>query len=253
MRLALIAAACAGILSVGTAAAQTAEPATPPPQHWSFGGVFGTYDLASAQRGFQVYKEVCSNCHSMNLLHYRDLAGIGLNADQIKAIAASVEVPGGYDDSGQPVNRPGLPSDVFKAPFPNPKAAAAANGGAIPPDQSLILNARENGANYIYALLNGYSDPPPGFKMSEGMYYNKYFPGNQIHMPHPLNEDQVTYADGTKATVPQMAHDVVTFLAWTSNPELVQRKQMGVRIVLFLMMMTGLTYAVKRKVWADVH
>lgn len=235
------------------AVAQNLEPPSPPPQRWSFSGPFGAFDLAAAQRGFQVYKEVCSACHSMNLLHYRDLAGIGLNEAQIKAVAASVEVPGGLNDNGEPITRPGLPSDTFKAPFPNDKAAAAANGGAIPPDQSLLVNAREDGANYIYAILNGYGEPPAGMKIAEGLYYNKYFPGNQIRMPEPLHDDQVTYADGTKATVPQMSHDVVTFLTWAANPEMVQRKQIGVRVVLFLVFMTGLTYMVKRKVWARGH
>jgi ubiquinol-cytochrome c reductase cytochrome c1 subunit len=242
-----------GALIAVPALAQNQEPPSPPAQRWSFSGPFGTFDLAAAQRGFQVYKEVCSACHSMNLLHYRDLAGIGLSEAQIKAIAASVEVPGGLNDNGEPITRAGLPSDTFKAPFPNDKAAAAANGGAIPPDQSLLVNAREGGPNYIYAILTGYGEPPAGMKIQEGLYYNKYFPGNQIHMPEPLHDDQVTYADGTKATVPQMAHDVVTFLTWAANPEMVQRKQIGVRAVLFLVFMTGLTYMVKRKVWASAH
>jgi len=242
-----------GALIAIPAMAQNQEPPAPPAQRWSFSGPFGAFDLAAAQRGFQVYKEVCSACHSMNLLHYRDLAGIGLNEAQIKAVAASVEVPGGLNDSGEPITRPGLPSDTFKAPFPNDKAAAAANGGAIPPDQSLLVNAREGGANYIYAILNGYGEPPANMKIAEGLYYNKYFTGNQIRMPEPLHDDQVTYADGTKATVPQMAHDVVTFLTWAANPDMVHRKQIGVRVVLFLVFMTGLVYTVKRKVWARAH
>ncbi len=249
---ALLAGAFAALLA-GPALAQEAEAPTPPPQHWSFDGVFGTYDLAAAQRGFLVYQQVCSNCHSMNLLHYRDLAGIGLSADQIKAVAASVSVPLGLNDNGEPVTGPGLPSSQFRAPFANEKAARAANGGALPPDQSLLVNARPDGSNYIYALLNGYEDPPAGFKLQNGMHYNKYFPGHQIAMAPPLQPDQVEFADGTKATVPQMAHDVVTFLSWASNPEMVQRKQIGVRIVLFLALMTGVTYVVKRKVWADQH
>lgn len=249
MKLALAAVLGTALVS-GVASAQMSMPEVPS-QQWSFQGPFGTFDLAAAQRGFQVYKEVCSTCHSMNLVHYRDLTGIGLSTEQIKAVAASVDVPT-LDDSGQPATRTGTPADVFKAPYPNVKAASAANGGAVPPDQSLIVNARENGPNYIYALLNGYVDPPAGFKLQDGLYYNKWFVGNQIHMPQPLHDEQVTYADGTKATIPQMAHDVVTFLAWTSNPEMVTRKQTGVRMVLFFLMMTGLTYAVKRKIWADV-
>lgn len=221
-------------------------------QPWSWQGPFGTFDLAAAQRGFQVYSEVCSTCHSMNHLHYRDLAGIGLSTDQIKAIAAAVTVPQGLDDQGNPKQGPATPADQFRAPFPNEKAAAVAYGTA-PPDLSLMVNAREGGPNYVYSILNGFSDPPPGFKLQQGLNYNKYFPGNQIHMPQPLHDGQVTFADGTPNTIPQMSHDVVTFLAWAANPELVQRKQIGWRVVLFLVVMTGLTYAVKRKVWSDVH
>jgi ubiquinol-cytochrome c reductase cytochrome c1 subunit len=248
----------AAIVAFGTLAslpafAQFAETPAPPAQNWSFDGAFGTFDRASAQRGFEVYQQVCSACHSMKLMHYRDLAGIGLSDDQIKAIAASVTVPGGVDDSGQPIERPGLPSDTFKSPFPNDKAAQAANGGAIPPDQSVLVSARDGGPDYIDALLTGYTQPPAGMKVADGLYYNEYFPGHQIHMPPPLHDNAVSFADGTKATVPQMAHDVTTFLTYASNPEMEQRKQMGVKVVLFLALMTGLTYAVKRQVWADVH
>ena len=224
-----------------------------PHEQWSFSGIFGGLDLASAQRGFQVYNEVCSSCHSMNLLHYRDLAGIGLTAQQIKDIAASKTVPGPLDDNGDETTRPGTPADVFKDPYKNEKAAGAAFGGAAPPDQSVLLNAREGGADYIYGILTGYEDPPKGFKVPDGLYYNKYMPGHLIHMPQPLHDDQVTYADGTKATVAQEAHDVTTFLYWTSNPEAVTRKRMGVRVVLFLVLMAGLTYTVKRQIWSDVE
>jgi ubiquinol-cytochrome c reductase cytochrome c1 subunit len=248
---ALFAAALATCLTTGARAEDEAPPL--PSETWSFSGAFGGLDLAAAQRGFQVYNEVCSACHSMNLLHYRDLAGIGLTAEQIKAVAASKDVPGPLNDQGEPTTVPGTPASVFKAPFPNEKAAAAANGGAIPPDQSVLENAREGGADYIYAILTGYADPPAGFKLQEGLYYNTYFPGHQIRMPQPLHDDQVTYADGTKATVAQEAHDLATFLHWTANPEEIQRKQIGWRMVLFFGMMAGLTYAVKRQIWSDVH
>jgi ubiquinol-cytochrome c reductase cytochrome c1 subunit len=242
-----------------------AEAPTPPSQHWSFQGPFGSLDLAAAQRGFQVYSEVCSVCHSLEYLHYRDLRGIGLTADQIKAVAAAVTVPQGLDDNGEPKEGPATPADQFKVPYPlanplqigvthtNEKADRAAHNGALPPDLSLIVNAREDGPNYIYAVLTGFADPPPGFQMMEGMNYDKYFPGHQIAMPQPLHDEQVTYADGTKATVEQMSHDVVTFLYWAANPDMVQRKQMGWRWVLFFLVMAGLTYAVKRKVWTDIH
>ena len=224
-----------------------------PKEAWSFNGPFGTYDRASLQRGFQVYNQVCSNCHSMKLLYYRDLTGIGLSAEQVKAVAASHEIGGSTDESGQPIERPALPSDHFKSPFPNDKAARAANGGALPPDQSLIVKAREGHADYVHALLNGYRDPPEGMKVPPGQYYNEYYPGHLLAMPPPLSDDQVTYADGTKATVEQMSRDVTQFLTWTSNPEMEARKRMGVKAVLFLTLMTGLTYAVKKKVWKDVH
>lgn len=245
----------AGLLTgaVAVTAASAQEAPKPPKQHWSFESIFGTYELGSAQRGFQVYSEVCSNCHSMHLLHYRDLTGIGLETEQVKAIAAGFTVSQGLDDSGNPKEGPATPADQFRSPFPNEKAARAANGGALPPDLSLIVNAREGGADYIYALMTGYADPPAGFTMQEGMNYNKMFAGHQIAMPQPLHDDQVAYADGTKASIEQEARDVATFLAWASNPEMVERKQIGVRVILFLVLMTGLTYAVKRKVWAAVH
>jgi len=189
----------------------------------------------------------------MKFLHFRDLSGIGFNAEQIKAIAASFTVPLGLNDEGLPKEGPGLPSSQFRSPFPNDVAAAAANNGAIPPDLSLIVNAREGGANYIYGILTGFSDPPPGFNVVQGTYYNKYFPGHQIKMPPPLQDGTVTYTDGTANSLSQQARDVTTFLAWAANPEMVERKQLGVKWVLFLAFMTGLTYAVKRKVWSDVH
>ncbi len=243
----------AALTAVAAAPAWAQEAPTPPPQHWSFEGPFGTFDLASAQRGFQVYSEVCAACHSLMYLHYRDLAGIGLTPDQIKAIAAAVTVPQGFDDQGSPKDGPATPADQFRSPFPNEKAARAAQNGALPPDLSLIVNAREGHADYVFGILTGFADPPADMKMQDGMNYNKYFPGHQIAMPPPLTDGRVTYADGTSATVEQEARDVVTFLEWTANPEMVQRKQIGWRVVLYLLLMTGLTYAVKRKVWADVH
>lgn len=238
--------------AVGPALAAGDAP-TPPAQNWSFDRIFGTFDLAAAQRGFQVYSEVCSACHSMRLLSYRDLAGIGLTNDQIKAIAAAVTVPQGLDDQGAPKEGPGTPASRFKRPFPNDVAARAGNNGALPPDLSLLSNAFLNGPDYIHGVLTGYADPPAGFTLMDGMNYNKYFIGHQIAMPKPLSDGQVTYADGTTASVEQMSRDVVTFLTWAANPEMVERKQMGVRVILFLLLMTCVTYAVKRKIWADVH
>ncbi len=252
MRLAAWLAAAAFAFPVA-ALAQGMEAEALPPVNWSFAGPFGTYDRASEQRGLQVWQAVCSNCHSMKEAYYRNLEGIGLTDDQVKAFASNITVPGGTDDNGQPIERQALPADHFKSPFANDKAARAANNGALPPDHSLIVGAREGGATYVYNLLNGYRDPPAGMKMADGMNYNIYFPGRQIAMAPPLHDGAVTYADGTPATTQQMARDVTTFLTYMSNPDMEQRKRMGVRIVLFLIGMTGVTYAVKRKVWADIH
>jgi ubiquinol-cytochrome c reductase cytochrome c1 subunit len=224
----------------------------PPHMHWSFAGMFGTFDRAALQRGYQVYKEVCASCHSMQYLSYRDLAALGFNEDEVKAIAAGFEVQD-LNDEGEPVKRPARPSDRFVSPFPNDKAARAANNGASPPDLTLITKAREGFQDYVHGVLIGYKNPPAGFQLQPGMQYNEYFPGHQIGMPPPLSEGQVTYADNTKATVDQMAQDVVTFLSWAAEPELETRKAMGVKVILFLIVLSGLLYAVKRKVWADVH
>jgi len=240
----------AGLASAAPALA--ADEAVMPTQKWSFSGPFGTFDRASAQRGFLVYKNVCSNCHSMKEGYYRNLTGIGLSEDQIKAIAASVTVPTIGDD-GQPAERPATPADHFRAPYPNEKAARAALNGALPPDLSVITKAREGGADYVYALLTGYGEPPADMKMGDGMYYNAMYPGHQIAMPRPLQDDAVEYTDGTKATTEQEARDVVTFLEFIGNPEMEQRKRTGVKLVIFLVLLTGVTYAVKRQVWSDVH
>ena len=253
-RFAILGAICGALLlpAAFSPASAEEEEIVLPKQNWSFNGPFGTYDKASVQRGFQIYKEVCAACHSMRLAYYRDLKGAGLSEDQIKAIAAEATFPTIGDD-GQPAERPGLPSDHFKAPFPNEKAARAANGGALPPDQSLLVNAREGGPDYIYALLTGYSEPPKGMKMGDGMNYNKVMPGHQIAMSAPLSDNRVEYADGTKATLEQEAKDVTTFLTFIANPEAEARKRLGLRVILFLAALTCVTYAVKRQVWSDVH
>ncbi len=244
-----------GALALASASAFAQEIPEPAAQNWSFYGPFGTYDRAALQRGFQVYREVCSACHSMNLLAYHDLSGIGYNEAEVKAIAASVQVPD-LDDSGQPTDRPGRMSDTFKAPFPNEKAAAAANNGAAPPDLSLMVRGRKYGPDYVYGILTGFRDaPPPGsdVKMGKGMYYNEEFPGHQIAMPPPLTDDRVTYADGTKATLAQEAHDVVTFLSWASDPHLEQRHRIGARVMIFLAVFSAVMFGVKRKIWSKIE
>jgi ubiquinol-cytochrome c reductase cytochrome c1 subunit len=249
MRLAVL--ALTGLLLGGGAA--MAEEQSLPPQHFTFDGIFGTFDRAALQRGFQVYKEVCSNCHSMKEAYYRNLTGIGLTPEQVKDIASTITVPGELNDAGDPTQRPATPADHFKSPFPNDKAARAANNGALPPDQSVIEKAREGGATYIADLLLGYRDAPAGVKVQDGLYYNTAFEGHQIAMPPPLSNGQVTYADGTPSTLEQESRDVATFLTFIANPEMEERKRMGIKIVLFLAGMTVVTYAVKRKIWADLH
>jgi ubiquinol-cytochrome c reductase cytochrome c1 subunit len=253
MRRSVLALLTAALIGAGASSIARGEEIALPQQRWSFQGIFGTYDRAALQRGFQVYKEICSNCHSMNLVHYRDLQNIGFSEDQVKQIAASVQVTDGPNDAGDMFERPGKPSDPFKAPFPNDNAARAANNGALPPDLSLMAKARPGGPDHIYGIMTGYGEPPAGVTIAEGMNYNKYFPGHQIAMPPPLSDGAVTYADGTKATVDQMAHDVANFLAWTAEPKLEERHLIGVKTVLFLIVLTALLYGVKRKIWAAVH
>lgn len=265
MRKSLILAAAALFLAgfSGAALAAGAEDENSPeaakePNHysWSFNGPFGTYDRAALQRGFQVYKEVCSACHSIKYVAYRDLEAIGFTEAEVKALAAQVQYTDGPNDKGDMFDRPGVPSDRLKSPFPNEQAAAATYGGKAPPDLSLMVDARPQGANYIRALLTGFADPPAGVKEPDGKYYDPYFgttKGHPILMPPPLTDGRVTYADGTKATVDQMSADVVTFLAWAADPSLEERHNLGFKVVAFLIVLIGLFYAVKRKVWADVH
>ena len=244
----------AAVIGFAAPAQSAGDASAPKSVSWSFGGVFGTFDRGASQRGLQVYTEVCSVCHGLRLLYYRNLSAIGFSEAQVKEIAAAVEVTDGPDREGEMFDRPARPSDRFKSPFPNDNAARAVNNGALPPDLSLMTKARAGGADYLYSLLIGYRDEAPkGVEMSEGMSYNLYFAGHQIAMPPPLSDEQVEYADGTKATVDQMAKDVTTFLAWAAEPEMEERKRMGVKVLLFLLVLTGMLFAVKRKVWRDVH
>jgi ubiquinol-cytochrome c reductase cytochrome c1 subunit len=241
-------------VGLGGAARALEEAPEPPHQQWPFEGVFGTYDTAASQRGFQVYKEVCSACHAVKHLAFRNLEEIGYTEDQVKGIAAQYQVTDGTNDEGQMFQRPARPSDPIPGPFPNDQAARAANNGALPPDLSLITKAREGGPDYVYAILNGFKDPPTGFKVNEGMYYNQYFTGHQIKMPPPLTQtDQLKYADGTQATVPQTSHDVVSFLSWAAEPNLNDRHRIGFKVILFLIIATGVFYAAKRKIWSRIH
>jgi ubiquinol-cytochrome c reductase cytochrome c1 subunit len=189
----------------------------------------------------------------MNLLSYHDLSGIGYSDAEVKAIAASVQVPDEPDDQGEIKDRPGRPSDHFKSPFANTQAAKAANNGALPPDQSLLVRGRKYGPDYIYALMTGYKDAPADVTVPDGLYYNVAFPGNKIAMPPPLSDDAVQYADGTKATLSQEAHDVATFLTWAADPTLDMRHRIGARVMIFLIVFAAVMYGVKRRVWSNVE
>lgn len=237
--------------SLGIAKATETPPL--PQQDWSFQGLTGTFDRTALQHGFQIYKQVCTTCHSLDQVRFRDLAALGYNSDEIKAIAAEYKVPA-IDDAGEAIERSCLPTDRFPNPYKNEQAARAANNGALPPDLSLIVKAREGGANYIDALLTGYEAiPPKNVELGEGMNYNLYFPGNQIAMPPPLSEGLVTYDDGSKPSVNQMAHDVTTFLAWAAEPEMEARKKMGYKVLMYFAVFTILLYFLKKQIWARVN
>ncbi len=233
-----------------------AEEIKIPKQNWTFKGITGKFDRASLQRGYQVYTEVCSSCHSMNLLSYRNLGEEGgpeFSVQQVKAIASNFEVTDGPNDDGEMFTRPGRPSDKFVSPYPNIKAAMAANGGAYPPDMSVLVKARKGGADYIYAVLTGYTEPPSGFELEDGVYYNKYMDGNKIKMSNPLSDDLISYSDGTKATEAQMAKDVTTFLTWAAEPTLESRHKLGFKVIIFLIILTTLVYFSMRRLWSRIY
>ncbi len=281
IRTLLAATLVAALSAAAPALADDGHTPQPPRQKWSYAGVFGSFDQGQLQRGFQVYKEVCSACHSMKLVAFRNLAepgGPGYSAAQVKALAATYQVKDGPNDAGEMFERPGRPADRFPAPFPNDQAAAAANGGKAPPDFSVLAKARtyergfpwfvldalpftgysEQGVDYIHALLVGYEDPPKGTEVPDGGHYNKYYPGHIIAMPNPISEGQVSYPKGDDGkpvvpeTVDQYAKDVSAFMAWAAEPHMMARKALGLRVILFLIVLAGLLYYVKKRVWADV-
>ena len=223
---------------------------------WTFKGLFGKFDRASLQRGYQVYTEVCASCHSMKYLSYRNLSEKGgpeFSEAEAKAIAASFEVTDGPDSTGEMFTRPAKLSDKFVMPYANDEEAKSANGGAYPPDMSVLVKARKGGADYVYSLLLGYEDPPSGIKLDDGVYYNKYMYGNKIKMPNPLSDDLVEYSDGTKATQEQMAKDVVNFLMWSAEPHLETRHKTGFRVISYLIILTVLVYFSMKKIWSRVE
>jgi cytochrome c1 len=260
-------------LAALTLPAQAVEQVSPPRLKWSFAGPFGRYDEAQLQRGFKIYREVCSNCHSMEMVAFRSLAqpgGPGFSEAQVDAVAAEYKIKD-LDDQGNQVERAGRPADYFPAPFANELAAKAANGGTAPPDMSTLAKARgfqrgfpwflfdivtqyqEQGADYIAAIVSGFKDPPKGFKLPPGAHYNEYFPGHAIAMPPPLQPGQVTYDDGSPQTLEQYSKDVAAFLMWVAEPHLDARKRIGFQVMIFLLVFAGLLYFTKKKVWSDVH
>lgn len=257
----------AAFFSMGLAAAANAagDAPVPPNKDWSFEGVFGKFDKQSAQRGFQVYSEVCSGCHGLRLVAYRNLTSLGYSEDQVKALAAQYEVTA-IDDFGEEISKPATPAHKFVPPFANDKAAAAANGGKAPPDLSLMVKKRLHGPDYLYSLLTGYAESPSAdwlaayeeehgeeFEISDALYFNEYFAGYKIAMAPPLYDEGIVYEDGTPATIEQQARDVTQFLAWTAEPELEERKSMGFKVMIYLVILLGLFVYLKRRVWSDLH
>ena len=222
---------------------------------WTFKGLFGKFDRASLQRGYQVYTEVCAACHSMKYLSYRNLSEKGgpeFSVAQAKAIAASFEVTDGPNADGEMFQRPGKLSDKFVMPYENVKAAEAANGGAYPPDMSVLVKARVVGVDYIYSLLHGYEEAPSGMILDDGVHYNKYMYGNKIKMSAPLSDGIIEYSDGTNPTVEQMSKDVTTFLMWAAEPSLEARHQMGFKVIVYLIILTILVYFSMKRIWSRV-
>ena len=244
------------LISFSTSQSYSAEKVKLLETDWSFKGLFGKFDRGSLQRGYQVYSEVCASCHSMKYVSYRNLfepGGPEFTEEQAKAIAASFEVNDGPNNDGEMFIRPAKLSDKFVMPFENVKAAQAANGGAYPPDMSVLAKARTGGVDYIYSLLLGYEDAPSGVTLDDGVYYNKYMYGNNIKMAEPLSDGLVEYSDGTTASKEQMAKDVTTFLMWTAEPHLESRHKMGFKAILYLIILTILVYFSMKKIWSRIE
>ena len=242
------------IIFVGAKAADQSKELLNP--GWSFKGYFGKFDRAALQRGYQVYTEVCASCHSMKYLHYRNLAQPGgpeFSEEQVKIIASQFEVEDGPNSEGDMFQRSARLSDNFVSPYPNDESAKAANGGAYPPDMSVLVKARKGGADYIYSLLLGYDDPPASISLDDGVYYNTFMSGNKIKMANPLSENLVQYSDGTPSTEEQMAKDVVSFLAWAAEPHLEARHKIGFKVILYLLIISILVFFSMKKIWSRVE
>jgi len=247
------------------------ETPQPPLQKWSFYGPFGHYDKGQLQRGLKIYREVCAVCHGMKYVAFRDLEALGYSEGQVKAIAAEYKIPDGPNDQGEMFERAGRPADYFPTPWPNENAARARYNG-VPPDFSVLAKARgyergfpwfvfdmftqfqEHGVDYIHALMVGYKEKPPaGVTLPAGSFYNEYFPGHAIAMPPPLSDKRVDYTDGSPTTVDQYAKDVAAFMMWAAEPHMEARKRIGFQVMIFLLVLSGLLYFTKKKVWAAAH
>ena len=222
-------------------------------QNWSFEGIFGRYDNSTLQRGLQIYQEVCSACHGMKRLRFRELRDLGFTNDQIKQYAKTFEILDGPNELGEMFTRPGEPSDTFVSPYKNKEEAKASFGGSYPPDLSLLTKAIKNGPDYIYSLLTGYEDPPKEFKLTDGLYYNPYYDGKVIAMPPPLYDNAIEYIDGTNASLDQLSYDIVHFLNWAAEPKLQQRKSLGLKVLLFLIVLTLLLYVTMKEIWSRIE
>ena len=222
-------------------------------QNWTFEGVFGRYDDVSLQRGLQIYQEICSACHGMKRLRFRELKDLGFTEDQIKKYAETFEILDGPNELGEMFMRLGEPSDTFVSPFKNKEEAKASFNGSYPPDLSLLTKAIKNGPDYIYSLLTGYEDPPKDFELTDGLYYNPYDDGKVTAMPQPLYDDAIEYIDGTNASLHQLSYDIVNFLNWAAEPELEKRKSMGVKVILFLIVLTALLYVTMKETWSRIE
>jgi len=245
-------AGCVAFSGIRVANCET-HPIEPPAYEWWHSGFFGGFDHAAIRRGHKVYAQVCSTCHSLDRIAYRNLVDICYTAAEAKAIAKEIEVQDGPDQEGEMFGRPGLLSDYFPRPYPNANAARFANNGALPPDLSLIIKAREHREDYVFSLLTGYMNPPAGVTVRDGLYYNPYFPGGKIAMAPPLSSNgQVDYDDGTEASISQMAKDVTTFLTWAAEPDLEDRKRKGVKAMAVVALLFVPLLIWKRHVWAMV-
>ncbi len=219
---------------------------------WSFDGIFGYLDKTAAQRGFQIYKDVCSSCHSLKYISYIDLKGLDFTDDEIKTLASQYKVMDQFDNEGNLSSRTALSNDKFVGPYRNEIQARLANNDLYPPDLSLIVKARLDGPNYIYSLLTGYYEKPQNFSIEDGLYFNLYFPNYKIGMPPPLIDNMLQYQDGTESSMEQMAKDVVIFLQWCAEPEMESRKTLGMKVIIFLSIFGTIVYIRKRQIWSRI-